>query len=212
VSAPIPSISQLQSNWFQLHDLDRARAVAAIRRSGTSIRKIADGLGFSESNLRHLLVALKASPEDKDLARRNQISTNELVRRAQAANMRRAERHREVLALERDEAAQKGADLICNWLLKTGLHGPSCAMIVDEARRRLASDEAAGIVPKVSKPLDLTIDEIIRRRRPDDLNDPTMDTISWHAEWLLRWAFWAFPDDQLRWTALDLALKGQWAR
>jgi hypothetical protein len=212
VPAPTSSISQLQSDWFQLHDLDRAQAIAAIRRSGTSIRQIALGLGFSESNLRHLLLCLEASPEDKDLARRNQISTNELARRAQAANMRRAERHREVVALEREEAARKAADLICHWLIKTGLHSPSCEMIVDEVRRQLATDEAAGIIPTISKPLDLTIDEIIRRRRPDDLNDPTMDTISWHAEWLLRWAYWAFPDDQVRWTALDIALEKQWER
>jgi transposase-like protein len=212
VSAPTSSISQLQANWFQLHDLDRAQAVAAIRRSGISIRKIARDLKFSPSLLRHLLLALKAPAEDQDLARHGQISTRELVRRAKAASTRRAQRHREVVALERDEAARKETDLICNWLLQTGLHGPSCVMIVDEVRRRLATDEAAGIVPKVSKPLDLPIHEIIRRRRPDDLKDPTMDTISWHAEWLLRWAFCAFPDEQVRWTALDIALERQWER
>src|ERR1035438_3246178 len=38
---------------------DRARRIAAIRRAGASIRQIAAGLHFSESNMRHLLWTLE---------------------------------------------------------------------------------------------------------------------------------------------------------
>ena len=79
---------------------------------------------FSPSLLRHLLLALKAPAEDQELARHNQISTNELVRRARAANTHRAERRREVVARERDKAGRKGADLICNWLVEEQISGP----------------------------------------------------------------------------------------
>ena len=53
-------ISQLQADWFALHYLDRARRVAAIHSQNVSIRQIANGLGFSESNLRHYLWTLEA--------------------------------------------------------------------------------------------------------------------------------------------------------
>ena len=44
-------------------------------------------------------------------------------------------------------------------------------------RRRLAIDEAAGILPTISKPLDLPIDEIIRRTRHPELTDDSCDTL-----------------------------------
>lgn len=85
-------ILQLQADWFALHYLDRARRIATIRRSGGSIRQIADGLHFSESNMRHLLWTLEAPVEYQELARHNPISIRELVRRAKAAiRQRRAE-------------------------------------------------------------------------------------------------------------------------
>ena len=66
------SIAQLQSDWFKLSDLDRARAVLTIHQSGISIRKIAAQLQLSESLLRHLLLALRAPACDRDLARQGQ--------------------------------------------------------------------------------------------------------------------------------------------
>ena len=76
------SISKLQADWFDLHYLDRAQRVDAIRRDGASIRQIAVGLKFSESNMRNLLLTLKAPVEYQELARYNPISIRELVRRA----------------------------------------------------------------------------------------------------------------------------------
>ena len=68
-------ISQLHSNWSQLHDLDRAKAVANLRRSGISIRSIARQLGCSESLLRHLLLALRAPAVDLAAARNGDQQT-----------------------------------------------------------------------------------------------------------------------------------------
>ena len=78
-------ILELQADWFGLHYLDRAQRIAAIRSAGASIRQIAAGLHFCESNMRHLLWTLEAPVEYQELARYNPISIRELVRRAKAA-------------------------------------------------------------------------------------------------------------------------------
>ena len=49
------SVVELQSQWHNLADLDRARAIYAIHRAGTSLRALAKALNCSESLLRHLL-------------------------------------------------------------------------------------------------------------------------------------------------------------
>jgi hypothetical protein len=53
----------LKQAWPQLSDLDRAYAVTRISKSGMSRRRIATGIGTSESLLRHLLLALQAPPQ-----------------------------------------------------------------------------------------------------------------------------------------------------
>src|ERR1035437_10183374 len=95
-----PAVAKLQSGWHPPPDLDRARAVHAIKQSGVSTRQIALQLHVSESLLRHLLQALQAPIEDRYLAHQGKISTNELVRRARAAGIRRTGMHRESLQLE----------------------------------------------------------------------------------------------------------------
>ena len=73
---------QLQQNWDQLSDLDRALAIAKIKKSGLSNRTIARSIGRSESLMRHLLLILHAPASDRMAARQGKQSTNELVRRA----------------------------------------------------------------------------------------------------------------------------------
>ena len=89
---PSPALADLQMKWPDLHDLDRAKAVHAIKRTGISIRKIAQQLKVSEALLRHLLQALQALPDDQILARDGKISTKELVRRAKSAIIGEARR------------------------------------------------------------------------------------------------------------------------
>ena len=52
------TISDLQSKWDTLCDLDRARAVRAIHQDGTSLRELAKALKRSPSLLRHRIEAL----------------------------------------------------------------------------------------------------------------------------------------------------------
>ena len=62
-----PATHQLQQDWDQLSDLDRALAIAKIKKSGLSNRKIAQSIGRSESLMRrrHRLTRPSAIPEKK---------------------------------------------------------------------------------------------------------------------------------------------------
>jgi len=55
-------------------------------------------------------------------------------------------------------------------------------------------------------------EQIIERSQPKRAIDDNADPINWYHEWLCRWAFFAFPDPEVRDTALDKALQAQWAR
>lgn len=121
-------------------------------------------------------------------------------------NLEPAERYRQAIELERDEAAKKGAELISNWFLETQLHRPFCGMIVDKVRLQLARDEATGVLPTAG-PLNVTVDEMTRRTKPPELNDNSCDIFAWDAEWLLRWIFPVLTDETIRWKVLDLAVR-----
>jgi hypothetical protein len=202
-----PAIAQLQSDWFKLSDLDRASAVLNIKQSGISIRKVADQLQLSEPLLRHLLQALQAPVSDQVLAREGKISTNELVRRAKAVCLRPSAQQREEIALERSLEPRKAADLICDWLLQTPLFGPARVMIVKEAQREFLTMKEAGFRPSLAAPSGMPTSQIIERVKPP--TDNRIDIVGWFAQWLCRWPFFAFPDEGLRDTALDLARQMQ---
>ena len=208
----VPSISQLQSDWFKLSDLDRARAVLTIKQSGISIRKVADQLQLSEPLLRHLLQALQAPASDQVLARQGKISTNELVRRAKAVCLRPSAQQREGIVLERTLQPGKAADLICDWLLQTQLFGPAREMIIKEAQREFFAMKEAGFRPSLAAPSGMPTSQIIKRVKPPALTDDRIDIVAWFAHWLCRWSFFAFPDEGIRDTALDLARQMQFER
>jgi transposase-like protein len=134
----ISAVSNLQSQWRNFADLDRARAIYAIHRAGTSLRALAKALNCSESLLRHLLTTLHAPAEDRSLAYKGKISTNELARRARAAGARRASKHREALELERAQEARKGCRMICDWITSEGISGSYGESIVSVPSSPLA--------------------------------------------------------------------------
>ena len=69
----IRSIAELRTDWINLHDLDRAKAVRDLHNAGVSIRQVAAHLQKPESSLRRLLTALDAPVEDRALARKGLI-------------------------------------------------------------------------------------------------------------------------------------------
>jgi hypothetical protein len=205
----IPSIAQLQSDWFGFSDLDRASAILAIKQTGISTRKVAAELHLSESLLRHLLLALQAPASDRDLARQGKITTNELARRAKAVGLLRLPDNSEAIELERVQATRIATDLICDWLAKHGQQGSYGKQILEEVRREFASRELDGSLPLCPKHAETPLHKIILRSKPGRPIDDNATAIRWHHEWLFRWTYHAFPDKDIRDAALDLALQKQ---
>ena len=92
------------------------------------------------------------------------------------------------------------------------MNGPNCEMIVDEVRRKLWSMAQAGLHPDRVAPPDTPIDEIIEQTRPPAIKDDCIDIAGWYSQWLCRWSFFAFPDEDIRDNALDIALARQCKR
>src|SRR5450432_2711651 len=174
MSNPSSALTDLQTKWHSLRDLDRARAVNAINKAGISLRELAKALNCSSSLLRHLLEALQAPPEDRFLALKGEISTNELVRRARVAGIRRTDMHRESRQLERGKASIRGCRTICDWLAGENLSPASGQQIVGEARRLLAIAEETRRLPRDAAPPDMPTAMIIQRCRP---TEPKTDDI-----------------------------------
>jgi len=204
----ILTIEQLRSEWINLHDLDRAKAVRAIHKDGTSIRQIANQLHKPDSGLRRLLDALDAPVEDRLLARNGQITTSELVRRSRAAGRARAAKNNEELKLERGRQTLHAADLICKWLVETQMYGPDCKQALDDVKRKLQGIIPAELLPTIQASPDTPIDQIIEQTKPPAFKEEyKFDIAGWFTEWLYNWTFYAFHDVGVRDNALDLAIK-----
>ena len=206
------AISDLQSKWDTLCDIDRARTVRAIHQTGTSLRELAKALKRSPSLLRHLIEALGAQPEDQFLARQGKLSTNQLVRRARAAGIDRAAKQRKAIELERSQASQKGCRAICDWLEAEGISGPFGAQIVNEARQTLVIAEENNTLPRDAAPLHTPVTEIIQRCRPAEPKTDAISFVAWFAYWLALWVAYSMPDSSVRYKAIELALENQLRR
>lgn len=203
------SISDLKSEWNNLSDLDRGRAVQRIHQAGTSLRRLAKALGCSATLLRHLHQAAQAPVGDQYLARQGTISTNELVRRAKAAGLRHDARRREAAEPERTEASRVFCKKICDWLVAEGIAGSFGEQMVAEARRQIAVAELTKKLPKRCVPPDMPFDQIIQRCKPPQAADDEFTSIAWFGTWLALWGYHAFRDDWVRDKAIDLALEQQ---
>jgi hypothetical protein len=202
------SIEQLKQDWDKIHDLDRARSIDAIKRSGTSVRQIAKQIGRSDPLLRHLLTALEAPMVDRALARQGKISTNELVRRAKAAAARRSTMRDQDLAHERQREVLRGSKLISGWLEAKKLTGSYGEQIIEEARTQMMLAELAGKLPSVDQPNNpVAVSLIIERCRPKESLDDATPFVAWYGKWLARWTVFAITDPDTRDQALNLALQ-----
>jgi hypothetical protein len=85
-------------------------------------------------------------------------------------------------------------------------------MIVDEVRRQFSSMAQAVLHLTRVAPANTPIDQIIECTKPPELKDNSIDIVAWFAQWLTRWCFFVFSDEDIRDNALGLALKRQWTR
>jgi hypothetical protein len=109
------------------------------------------------------------------------------------------------LPLECARETRKATGLICDWLLQTKLHGPSREAIVKEVRHGFLGMTQAGLHPSAIASPGTPVFQIIERTKPRALTDDRIDIVAWFAQWLCKWSFFAFPDEDIRDKALDLA-------
>jgi len=204
------AVTDLQSRWHNLSDLDRAQAIRSVIRSEhISQRQLAAALNCSESLLRHLLLAAQAKPEDRALARQGTISTRELKRRSTATTIRRTQKHHESIEFERTKASLKGCKNILEWLASERVARPYGEQIIGEVRLQFFHAEQNGRLPREAAPVDMTNAEIIRRCKPDDLESEEINYLAGYVKWLMLWVFFTMPDSRIRDQAIDLALRDQ---
>lgn len=204
-----PAIADLTSQWPNLHDLDRAKAIRDLKQSGVSNRKLARQLPVGESGIRRLLKALEAPAGDRLLAQDGKITTNELIRRDAAAKAGDATKQGEALKLKRTEAAFKASKIICKWLRSEGVRSNFGQQIVDEALTLLIKAENSKKFPLGDVPARTPLAEIILQSRPLRPNPTPENETPWLAFWLAVWVYRAWPDTWVRLKAIDLALEEQ---
>ncbi len=201
------NLSNLKSKWSGLCDLDRAEAIKQALDTGMSGRELEKALDISESLIRHLKPLVEALPEEKQQARRREISTRELKRRIADRKAAKAYKQEQSAEHARLKAAHQGFKHIMHWFNEDEkIAYPQAEQIVLEARRKLREAERDGL-PKEKAPAGLSVSEIIRhcdRAVPATTDD--VNFIERYANWLALWAYHAMPDARVRDEALDIAL------
>jgi AraC-like DNA-binding protein len=199
------AVADLQSRWCALSDLDRAQAIKSIHQSGVSLRKLASFLNCSPSLLTHLLQAGQAPLEDRVLARRGELSTRALVRRARATGTRRAAMHREAIAFERESEARRHSQAIKRWLGEQGVADADRGQVIERACLHLSPPEWTERLPLVAIPAGMSADNSVRTCLPTQ-PDPTEVGFAAGIAWqLAHWVAAGISDHQLRQRALELA-------
>ena len=202
------ALADLKKKWPGLkNDLQRGKKLNDVHKLQVSTRTLAQALGCSATRIRNLIAADRAPLEDRFLARNGEISTRELLRRSKQAEAKRKAKDGAVLDKKRTTDAQKGAKVICEWLgTKLGFAG-SREQVIDETRRILDRERANGTLPQSALPAaNASVETIIERTRPPWYPNADAESQALYADWLARWAFFAFPDEVVRDQALNIAL------
>jgi hypothetical protein len=199
------AIADLQSRWHTFNDLDRAQAIKSIYQSGMSFRKLASILNCSPSLLTHLLQAGQAPLEDRVLARRGELSTRALVRRARAKGTHRTALHREAIAFEREQTAIQDSRAILNWLAEQDVTDADQKQFIERARQYLFQEEGTWPISPVAMSACKLADKTFRMRRPAQSNLAEIGLFAGFARQLADWALGGITDLQIRQRAFELA-------
>jgi len=198
------AVTDLRSGWQTLHDIEKAALVAAILAAGMRGRTLAKAVGCSEGSIRRLHVISTATAEEKDLARRGALSTNQLVKQVKSRREDQSRLHRQARAAEHRAAAEHAAKKIVTWLTAE-LSSAYAEQVLDEARLRVARTTPTG-KPQKKAPSGMPLGEIIRRCGQAVPDSGDVNVLERYVLWLMLWTYYAFPNRDVRDTALDLAL------
>jgi hypothetical protein len=198
------AVEDLQSRWHTLCDLDRARAVQSIHQAGMSFQELAPKLNCSPSLLSHLLRALEAPAEDRELARSGDISTRELVRKAQSSGF---SMQREARAFDYEREVMKASQAIMRWFNEENVASADREQVVEQAFLLLVNADTSEAGPLEAYLPDIPLGEVIRLFRPACLGIDGDSGLALLSEWLALWTLHGILDDRVRARALELARK-----
>lgn len=132
------AVVELQCRWTNLCDLDRAQAVLSIQQEGMSLRELARQLKCSPSLLSYLLRVAQAPAEDRERARRGEMSTRALARIVGTVGTRGTVRQHEAIAFERERSAFQASKTVLSWFEDEEVSAIDQSQIIVEARFHLA--------------------------------------------------------------------------
>jgi hypothetical protein len=199
------AISQLQATWHSLHFVDRARELNSLVNAGLKKRYLARELDCSDGTIRLYLTALQAEQADIELARRNEISLRELIRRATGHNPSDGKPEERTCETEPAIVPVADAATILSWLGADPVRAISAPVILQESIHEFQKAERNGFLPCVSVPAGMAVEEVIERCRPNP--DNYDHYIAWYTAWMCFWVVCLIPETAQRWDALNSAVQ-----
>ena len=197
------AVADLQSGWQLLHDVDRSERVVEILNHGTSGRTLAAALNCDEKQIRNLVNIAGATNRDKAQARAGEISSRELLRRANVRKQQQEAAAIKRAKADREDQARSSCESLLAWFAVEQLSAAHAEQIVDRTRQHLVACEMEGSLPKTGARAGMSVEEVIKRVRPAQRHD--VSSVEYYAVWLARWLYLAFPSPHVCHKALDFA-------
>ncbi len=198
------AIADLRSGWRMLPDIEKASLIAKILAAGMSRRRLAPTLGCGEATIRNLALLAQALPTEKDQLRAGELTTRAVLRRIRLRRTAAKIIQRGAMARDAEREARRHCDRVLRWVQREKLPTAYAEQAVEEARLQLVLAESTGGLPEDSAPEGTTVDEIIRRCRPEPVSEDTHILAS-YARWLALWSYYSVPDSATRLQGLQYA-------
>lgn len=88
-----------------------------------------------------------------------------------------------------------GCRTILAWFAAEGISSSCGEQIIVDVRKQLVMDQQTGHIPPVASSfVDTPVTEIIRQCRPIEYEAHEVSIVTWFAQWLARWVYYALPD------------------
>lgn len=213
-----PAVSQLKSRWNRLSFLEQAEAINDLVNRGISRRALARELGCSEALLRHIQKAssLPASVKESILTRRISFRaaitsskeppklSSKLPTLQCKVELVSSTRPPSIKVSQPTNDAKGWAKLIVEFAIKKySTDRGDCHQLIKEA------GDVAHAIPNPKRlnirplPPEASVEYVIEHSRPERQLDAFTDVSRWLAGWLLM----LVPDKQVRYEALELAIR-----
>lgn len=199
-----PAVTDLQSRWHTLCDVDRALAVQSMHLEGLSLQKLAPLLNCSPSLSSRLLRAAQAPAADRASAHRREISTPELALRAGITEICGTEHHPEAIAFAHEHTAFQACQTITGWYEDEAAGSTDRQRITDQARSHLVYADQKADGGQESFLGGRLLDEVVRSG-PDQSETGGSDSVALLAVKLALGVVRQIPDERVHDRALELA-------